>query len=778
MKFFMENVDRKFGLKEIYQVYLKSICGIHYDLHNGIQIIYVVKGEIIAGVGEKRKVYKEGDIVLLNRREIKFIYSRSSINLCLIINIEDKYILGLNSMYSKSTFSNSLNNIYNVYGLKQEIIYIYKASLNKIDNNKIEDSLLRLLDIILCDYLETVDHITGMEEKMEYFYDIKEITNSQDLKNISLSRISKELHLSTSYISKLFSEISFMNFSDYIQQYKLYYATIQLLAINSTIEEIALNLGFKSTKSLNRIFNKYLDISPSEYRKKYRDLQNEVEKKENAKYMLDIIDDINSRYIDRLYENREIKIHKFSIKDPVIEDLPTWGIIRNIKALGENYLDNINMMADRFDIREIILRFRIDKIGNIYLSDTDTLITNNQLYRLFTSCFEKNITPVISVKTSDVFSKDIVDKNTVKIIDSNLYQYKEFYNKISDIVGIVNMKKINYSINVGFMADCINNKEKLNIFRNYIIRQQRLLEDKMGIENYKWGYELGTIDDIRLDKLKKIYNMFREYRFKPSYVSLSYRLDNMKEIKSIDDIEDINRKIEKRFKKLKNIHEDFIYLFEKIYIRDLFIDIDITDIPKDYKDLFTVNLINQALFFSDSNYNLVLEYKMTDRNSVDKEYYPKIENEYGFITPIYWAYFLVAQMKGKVIYRKKNLIVTREDTDIYILMYGDIIRDTIFSIKNNFLNLDKYSDEIEVEIKDMEGKYKVSKITLSYEHGAVGYHIKEYDNYKYLNTIEKEYIESISVPKFDINIKEIEKTYIEKIEYSPFNCILKSYTKI
>ena len=89
-------------------------------------------------------------------------------------------------------------------------------------------------------------------------------------KELSLSILEEELHLSKYYISHLFGDKMGIRFNDYVNSLRISEACRLLRATNMSITEIADTSGFGTLRTFNRSFIKQLGISPSEYRKNNR----------------------------------------------------------------------------------------------------------------------------------------------------------------------------------------------------------------------------------------------------------------------------------------------------------------------------------------------------------------------------------------------------------------------------------------------------------------------------------------------------------------------------
>lgn len=88
--------------------------------------------------------------------------------------------------------------------------------------------------------------------------------------NLSVGTLAEEIGLSPIMASKIYRRYSQNSLLDYIN-YKRIEASKKLLVDSSlTLEEVALQCGFGSTKTFTRSFKKYENITPGRYRSQYR----------------------------------------------------------------------------------------------------------------------------------------------------------------------------------------------------------------------------------------------------------------------------------------------------------------------------------------------------------------------------------------------------------------------------------------------------------------------------------------------------------------------------
>ena len=75
-----------------------------------------------------------------------------------------------------------------------------------------------------------------------------------------------EFDMSTTYFSRIFKAEMGVNFSVFLQTLRITKAKNLLLETDMSLNEIAQNVGYISSKNLFRLFKRYEGMSPSAYR--------------------------------------------------------------------------------------------------------------------------------------------------------------------------------------------------------------------------------------------------------------------------------------------------------------------------------------------------------------------------------------------------------------------------------------------------------------------------------------------------------------------------------
>lgn len=103
----------------------------------------------------------------------------------------------------------------------------------------------------------------------------QEILKAQDFieqnseNKLTMSQITEKVNMSTRSFIRRFKNATGDTPFQYIQKVKVENAKRILETENKTFEEIAFNLGYEDVNSFRKIFNRYVGITPSLYKKKY-----------------------------------------------------------------------------------------------------------------------------------------------------------------------------------------------------------------------------------------------------------------------------------------------------------------------------------------------------------------------------------------------------------------------------------------------------------------------------------------------------------------------------
>ncbi|MCG8184074.1 helix-turn-helix transcriptional regulator [Tenacibaculum piscium] len=107
------------------------------------------------------------------------------------------------------------------------------------------------------------DFIISIENLLnEYFNQKKQLEQGLP----KLEYLAEHLHISRKYLSTIFKKKTGIKPLDYIQNFAINKAKIQLLTTDKTIQEVAYFTGFSQAHYFIKIFKKYNDVTPKVYK--------------------------------------------------------------------------------------------------------------------------------------------------------------------------------------------------------------------------------------------------------------------------------------------------------------------------------------------------------------------------------------------------------------------------------------------------------------------------------------------------------------------------------
>lgn len=223
-------------------------------IHKHFELVYVVSGEIILFVGDRKETLSEGMYALIFPNQIHS-YSTlvsSYVSVCVFsedliakFSKETKELIGTQSSFicEKSTndylvprlFETTSPPIYIIKSCLYAICYEFLNQVKLVKKAEGEDILmLNMLTYITKNYTE----------------------------NITLGSLSTALGYEKHYISRFFHQNIHMNYKTFINNYRVEHATNLLLHSDLSITEIAMASGFQSVRSFNRVFKEITGKEP------------------------------------------------------------------------------------------------------------------------------------------------------------------------------------------------------------------------------------------------------------------------------------------------------------------------------------------------------------------------------------------------------------------------------------------------------------------------------------------------------------------------------------
>lgn len=243
----------------------KLWCRSH--LHYHIEIVYMLEGEVEAYIDLNRYVLKKGDLLAVFPNKVHRFEKISDLHKYKLFIINPDICPELSDMFLRSSPTYPLiHNVDEDYRIPRII-----DCLSSLDENDryYNINLRGFISNLFCECLSDLDLYSTQSDEGDAVKMIVDYCSKNFKRELSLSVLEEELHLSKYYISHIFSGKLGVRFNDYINSLRISYASRKLISTDLSITKICEISGFSTLRTFNRAFYKQLNTSPSEYRREH-----------------------------------------------------------------------------------------------------------------------------------------------------------------------------------------------------------------------------------------------------------------------------------------------------------------------------------------------------------------------------------------------------------------------------------------------------------------------------------------------------------------------------
>lgn len=244
----------------------------YYHFHDHWEILIVIDGAIIHTINGKTYSMKIGDACFLKPADAHYFTFESENNVkTLTFSIKNEYMQQLCSMYGDDFYDElSGSDKFLTERLSAEFITSIMPTILSIQANTLDaESRLFQTKIILNRIVNKFifSEYNLKEQNPNWFNSFLTMLNNPRLDFNNVAALAKYTPYSYSRLSRIFKKHTGYTIIEYISSVKINIAKDAFLYTDKTISEIAQEMGFLSISHFNRTFKKFMDMSPSEFRK-------------------------------------------------------------------------------------------------------------------------------------------------------------------------------------------------------------------------------------------------------------------------------------------------------------------------------------------------------------------------------------------------------------------------------------------------------------------------------------------------------------------------------
>ena len=245
--------------------------------HNEMEFIYVEEGKLDIDVDGNVYGVKEGQIIIVSSNVMHAYLKTDPGTVIWVAKVFLKNILGcldtkqrMTDIYRNTLIIKATDRMKIIFS---DLIHAQYGKMNEFYSGiKVSELTIEILSNknTIKQYIPT-----KMVENTENIYKMQQFIEENLYKDITLTMVADYLGFSPAYCSKYIKKNTNLNFLDYVNSVRLREAEELLQTTETCITEVAYSTGFKSIQCFNRIFKKHRGVTPSQYKKNFKN------KKEN-----------------------------------------------------------------------------------------------------------------------------------------------------------------------------------------------------------------------------------------------------------------------------------------------------------------------------------------------------------------------------------------------------------------------------------------------------------------------------------------------------------------
>lgn len=755
-------------------------------LHQDLEIIYILKGDVEILLDNKSYKLSENDFILINTNKKHWIKSgkNSVLGLRFLIDYQilTEYMKTNQLLFWCNTVTDNEESYTLLRKIMDQILSLYFDGA-EADAFRIRSLMNEML------YLLTSNFLVRNEMKKAALLNNEEdarvieirnyiLTNYQ--KQLSLNDLAEQMHLSSAHLSRYIKQNFGISFLEYLNNVRLFHAVDDLVYSNKKIINIAIDNGYPTPTAFNKAFRDCYQMTPSEYRSKANETN--VDDGQMTRMTKE-----KQRELKKIIRQKKNYLKKESLQDHSLLVVDAEQI-RPLKSVCNEILnvgDITNLM--RSDVRSQIhflqnkLNFKYIRMWNmlrqlVYKDDEEHIQLNfTQLDRILDFCLEIHLIPHIEIGYKPVILMERVEKQIYSEADTILFQTLEEY---EDVLKRWFMHLINrYGLEefetwrFEMRRDITHYPQKSDTFFECFPTAKKLLRElspkiRLGGPGIILGYENYQYDNL-FEKWKEIPEAEPDFISVYSFGYVTVEKDGKYYVKKSVDSQYTNHQVEL----LKEVLDRNGFSDQKIYVTEWNYSISNRNVLNDSCAMGAY--VMQNLIQAENTVESMGWWHATDLLTEYHDTETALNGDNGMLTcdgiqkPVYYAFEFMNKLHTGMLGKNENLLITTNEKGRYTLVCHNSKRlcyhgRTVMENKIRIEDVDELFENTEpirlkVQIHNVKpGIYRMKSSFINREHGSVQDLWTQMGKKKNLSRSESDYLNRITVPH--IKITEIEST--------------------
>ncbi len=231
-------------------------------VHESIELVYIAKGSARINIDEKEYVVQSNSFVVVFPFQIHSYNNAHDNTLAYIMYCSPKNLQSSIHLFANSVPSNPI-----VTNLGEELDSLLSEIRNGLNDSSTNKNLQYQNTINL---FKQIISLLSFKNKADTNLTTTQLILNYCYKNfkepLTLDQLSKDLSINKFYISHIFNNKLNIGFTDYLAMLRVDEAKKLLKHSDTSITNIAYDVGFSTIRSFNRRFKEFSGITPKEYR--------------------------------------------------------------------------------------------------------------------------------------------------------------------------------------------------------------------------------------------------------------------------------------------------------------------------------------------------------------------------------------------------------------------------------------------------------------------------------------------------------------------------------
>lgn len=258
---------------------------------NEYQIYYILDGERFFYLGNKSYRMKKGTITFIDKKQIPFTnVIGGKYHERVLIEVDEKWLVSAGKVMELDLIG-FFTDFHGVYELEEKYQALFQKKLNRMEETlgqekafapaEVKNILLSMIIAMLYGAGRRSGEYNMPQGKMMRYEKVREIIGyimEHSSEVYGLEDLAGLFYMDKSYLSRIFKEVTNFTVNEFINCQRIGHARELLLNESLSMEEISKKLGYERLSYFDRVFKKYVGISPLQYRKAKRKENEEEEK--------------------------------------------------------------------------------------------------------------------------------------------------------------------------------------------------------------------------------------------------------------------------------------------------------------------------------------------------------------------------------------------------------------------------------------------------------------------------------------------------------------------